>query len=247
MLTLSEELYLALHYSEKEGGIVPLEDSTAHLIVAGGVTAELFLLGRVQLNESELVVTDGSPTGDDLLSEALYRLHPAVSFEADSAEWFYPIAEKLLLGRHMLARLEEKDVLRSVKKQKWFGLSSSTVYKLQDSAVPQRWHDLQMEVLVNGRAPSIHEAVLLFMTEAWGYPLPAALSRSERKAANKRWQALFGDYWGIYPDEPTEPIPNLHPAVRDALGNMIVSWATIQANFVAEDVSSYLQYYFRSN
>ncbi|MCA9919916.1 MAG: GPP34 family phosphoprotein [Anaerolineales bacterium] len=245
MLTLSEELYLALHYSEKEVAVVPLADSTAHLVTAGGLIAELLLAGRLRLDDTSLTVVDTSSTEDELLNEALYRLQPTTTFAADNAEWFDAIAQQLPLGGLMFARLEEKGVIRPLQKRKMFGLSSSTIYPLQDPSVLPRWQSLQMDVLVNGRTPTVPEAVLLFMCQVWGFPLPAELSRKDRKTAENRWERLFGDYWGIYPNNPTDPIPNLDSVTRTALGNMTVSWATTQAIFVAEDVRQHLVYLHR--
>jgi hypothetical protein len=239
MLTLSEELYLALHFDEKEASIVPLDPSTSHLVTAGGLVAELFLAGRLRLDETQLIVTGITPAGDALLDEALRRLHLGISFQTNDAEWFNAVAHKLPFGAQMLARLIKKGVIRPLEKRKWFGLSTTTTYPLQDSSITQRWQQLQMDVMVNGRQPAVRDAVLLFMSQAWGIPLPASLSRQEEKTAEKRWQALFGDYWGAYVDQPTEPIPSLDPTVRTAIGHMTVSWATVQASFVAQDIAEY--------
>lgn len=241
MLTLSEELYLALHFNDKEASIVPLDPSTSHLVTAGGLTAELFLANRLRLDETQLVVTNTAPTDDDLLNEALRRLQPGISFPANDGEWFNAIAQKLPFASQLLARLIKKGVLRPYQKRAWFGLPTTTTYPLQDNSVTQRWQQLSMDVLVNGRQPTVREAVLLFMSRAWGIPLPASLSRPEQKTAEQRWQALFGDYWGAYPvAKEGEPIPGLDPTARAAIGHMTVSWATVQASFVAQDMAEHL-------
>ncbi len=238
MLTLSEELYLALQFDDKEACLAPSDPNTAHLIVAGGVAAELFLAGRLRLDENQVTAVDTTPTGDNLLDQALSRLQPNVAFQSGDGEWFNTVAQKLLFANQMLARLLEKGVIQPLEKRKWFGLSHSVVYPL-DTSIPQRWQQVQMDVLVNGRQPTASDAALLFMTTAWGTPLPASFSRREQKAADTRWQALFGDYWGAYPvEEASEPIPGLDPAARQAIGHMTVSWATLQAIFVAQEVTS---------
>ena len=241
MLTLSEELYLALHFDENEGTIVPLDPSTSHLITAGGLVTELLLAGCLRLEANQLIVVDATPTGDNLFDETLRRLQPAISFPADDAEWFNAIAQKTAPGDLMLTRLLEKGAIRPLQKSKWFGLSNTTVYPLQDESISQRWHQLQMEVLVNGTPPKVKDALLLFMVRAWGAELPAALSRKEQKTADERWSALFGDYLGAYPvGEASEPIPGLDPATALAIGQLTISWATVQAGFVYADFTNNL-------
>jgi len=238
MLTLSEELYCALHFDAKEASIVPLEPGTSQLIVAGGLAAGLFLAGRLRLGEDRVTAVDSTPTGDDLLDQALNNLRPGVPFQSSDGEWFTAIAQRLPFASQMLARLLKKGVIRPLVKRKWFGLSSTTNYLLQDSTISQRWQQLQMDVMVNGRQPAAADAILLFMSTAWGTSLPATLSRQEQKAADKRWQALFGDYWGAYPvEEAAAPIPGLDPEARQAIGHMTVSWATLQAVLVVQEIT----------
>mgnify|MGYP002713013094 CR=1 FL=1 len=239
MLSLCEELYCALHFNADDNCLVPLDLNTTNLIVAGGLTAELFLAGRLRLGADQITAVGTTSTGDNLLDESLNRLQPVVHFSANDGEWFHAVAQKLSFAQQMQARLLTKEVIRPLQKRKWFGLSRSTVYPLQDTAVLQRWQQLQMDVLVNGAQPTISDAVLLFMTNAWGTPLPNTFSRQEQKTADKRWQALFGDYWGAYPvEKATDPIPGLDSAAREAIGQMTISWATLQASFVAQEATN---------
>ncbi len=239
MLTLCEELYCALHFNADDNCLVPLDPNTANLIVAGGLTAELFLAGRLQLGEDRITAVDTTPTGDKLLDESLKCLHPAVHFSANDGEWFDAVAQKLPFAQQIQVRLLNKGVIQPLQKRKWFGLSRSTVYPLQDTAVLQRWQQLQMDVLVNGAQSTVSDAALLFMSSVWGTPLPNTFSRQEQKTADKRWQALFGDYWGAYSvEKATAPIPGLDSATREAIGQMTVSWATLQASFVAQEATN---------
>ena len=237
MLTLSEELYLALHFNKKEGVINTPVPKISQLITAGGLVVELLLAGRLRLEKNELVVVDTSLTGEKLLDETLYRLQPSVRFNPNDGEWFNAIAKKAELSQHLLARLIEKGVIRPLQKRKWFGLSQTTVYPLQDKRIVPRWQQLQEEVLLNGGQPSVHDAILLFMTYAWNTPLPADLSRREQKVVNASWERIFGDYWGAYPVvKAGEPILGLDPIVRNAIGQLTVSWATVKA---MDDASRY--------
>lgn len=238
MLTLSEELYLALHFNKKEGVIDSPAPKISQLITAGGLVVELLLADRLQLDKNELVVVDTSLTGEELLDETLYRLQPSVRFNPNDGEWFNVVAQKAELSQLLLTRLVEKGVIRPLQQRKWFGLSRKTTYPLQDGHILARWQQLQEDVLLNGEQPSVHDAILLFMTYAWNTPLPADLPSQKQKTVKANWERLFGDYWGAYPMvKAGEPIPDLNPIVRSAIGQLTVSWATVKA---MNDASKYI-------
>ena len=237
MLTLSEELYLALHFNKKKATLDLLPENMSQLIAAGGMVVELLLAGRLRLDETRLAVVDTSLTGDELLDETLTCLQAGVSLNPDDPEWFSAIASKTVLSKHLLARLIEKDVIRPFQERKWFGLSQVTVYPLQDRNILERWQWLQRDILLNNKQPTAHDAILLFMTTACDEPLPNEFSRREQKAADARWRKLFGDFWGAYPVQAaSEPVPGINPSVRKAIGELIVSWGTVKSTY---DVSRY--------
>ena len=235
MLTFKEELFLLLHYSAQKGAIVELHPNTSALIVAGGILVELLLVGRLRLDEQSLVVTDASAAGDEVLDAALTSLAPAQPREPTNPEWVAPIAQKLPAGHYLFERLLDKGILHREEKRARFGLSRSVIYPLAPG-VAQQLIEREMNVMVRGEKPDPHTAALLFMAGVWGRSDLVKLSGKEKKACRKRWDVLFGDYWGLYPaGHEMEPIEGLDPAIRAAIGDVANSWASIQTTYVAAD------------
>lgn len=235
MLTFTEELFLLLHYSAKKGAIVELHPNTSALIVSGGILVELLLANRLRLDEQSLVVTDARATGDEVLDAALTSLAPAQPREPNNPEWVDPIAQRLPSAHRLFGRLLEKGILRREEKRALFGLSRSIIYPL-DPATAQQLIERVLNVMVRGAKPDPHSAALLFMTGVWGHSDFVELSGKEKKAYRKRWDDLFGDYWGLYTaSHEMEPIEGLDPAIRTAIGDVTNSWVSMQATYVAAD------------
>ncbi len=237
MLTLKEELFILLHYNSKKETLVDLSPSTSELIAFGGILVELMLAGRVRMDENNLVVMDTSPTGDNILDEALTRLSPTQPVKLTEIDWILPIVKKLPIGHQLVARLFDKGILSRKEERTMFGLSRSTIYPLA-SGIMQQLIERERHVMLNNAKPDLHTAALLFMASVWGSNSLGKLSGKEKKAYQKRWDVLFGDYWGEYPvDHQMEPIEGLDPATRKAIGSIAVSWVSAQASYVAADFS----------
>jgi len=75
MLTLFDELFL-LSIDEENGTVVPSVVIPLGYGLSGAMLAELVLLGRVKVKDSQrLVIIDQTPVGDDLLDEVLQQIH----------------------------------------------------------------------------------------------------------------------------------------------------------------------------
>lgn len=229
MSNFTQDLYLVLHYSAKNDAVVELDADTSNLIVGGGILVELLLAGRLLLDERSLAVTDTGDTGDEMLDEALAALAPQQPRNPDDPEWIKPIIQKLPSGGRLLAQLLALSILHREEKRGLFGLSRSVVY-VPDPTVVQQLVDRRLSVMLHGARPDPHTAALLFMAGAWGHEDMVKLSGKEKRRWQKRWEALFEDYWGWYPvDREMEPVEGLDPATRKAIGDIALSWISIQA------------------
>jgi hypothetical protein len=237
MLTLKEDLFILLHYSSKKEALVDLAPSTSELVAVGGILVELLLAGRVRMDENNLIVMDTSLLDDTILDEALTRLAPTQSINLTEIDWILSIAEKLPIGHQLFAGLLDKGILSREEERTLFGLSRSTIYPVA-SGIIQQLIERERQVMVDNAKPDPHTAALLFMASVWGRGGLGKLAGKEKKAYQKRWDALFSDYWGEYPvDYEMEPIEGLDPATRKAIGRVAVSWASAQASYVAADFS----------
>jgi hypothetical protein len=230
MLPFTEHLYIRLHYSPKEQAVVQLDPGSTELAVAGGLFVELLLDGRIRLTDSQIIITDPRPTQDELLDEALARLAAVPTYDQENPEWFAVVANHLPFGSRLIDRLLQKGILHQVEKRGFMGLSKTVLYPFREPALAQMLFETERAVMIHGSKPDPRTAALIFMAYTWPCERPWELSRQESKAYDNRGEALFGDYWGYYgTGKSAEPIGGLAPDIREAIGNVTVSWATIQA------------------
>ena len=234
MLTLKEELFIWLHYSSKEEALAKLHPSTSELIGVGGILAELVLAGRVRMEEDHLVVADTSSVGDAILDDALQML-PTQPINLTNVDWVKHIGRKIPLGHRVLDNLVEKGILSREEKSAMFGLSRSIIFPVKAGVMDQLM-EREQKVMVHGAKPDPHTAALLFMAGVWNNTSLSKLSGQDKKAHQKRWDALFSDYWGEYPvDYEMEAIEGLDPVARKTIGSIAVAWVSAQAGYVAAD------------
>ena len=110
-LTLPEELLL-LMLDDASGQLVDRAFPAGDYALAGGVLAELALLGRVDTDMQRLFVVDTTPTGNPTLDPVLHRLRTAPA-AASSRQWIEAVAaEAPALREALFARLVQAGVLR---------------------------------------------------------------------------------------------------------------------------------------
>src|SRR5690348_15940852 len=111
MLSFVEEIVL-LQLDDTHGNFIDLPLSAADVIMAGAALMELGLRNRVDSDLERLVVVDRSPTGDDILDDALKQLAAA----GDGLNAAAAIERVTLNARdyheRALKRLVEKKILR---------------------------------------------------------------------------------------------------------------------------------------
>jgi hypothetical protein len=109
MRTLGEDLLLLA--LDDEGGKVGWQDSSGlPYALVGALLAELALRERITLDAKHLVVTDASPTGDDLLDEALHRMAESKK-PHDAKHWVTALHGKI---KHLQRRLEDRLVAAGI-------------------------------------------------------------------------------------------------------------------------------------
>ena len=70
MLSFAEEIVLLL-LDDASGEFAPLPQSVFGIVVAGAALMDLALRNRIDTDLEKLVVVDPTPTGDDILDDAL--------------------------------------------------------------------------------------------------------------------------------------------------------------------------------
>jgi hypothetical protein len=196
--------------------------------------------GRVRLDKDQLTILDPRPTQDPLLDEALARLAAVGRLDHDDPEWFQQIVHAISLGEKLVRQLLDKGIIYRQEKKGFMGLSKTITFPFRDPTLPLSLFESERAVMLHGAKPDRLTAAQIFMAYCWGTVRPWDLSRQEDKLYDKRWETLFGDYWGWYDrNQPTEPIEGISPDLAYAIADLTISWATVHSTYVMDDVNWY--------
>jgi hypothetical protein len=228
MLSFAEQLYIRLQYNPEENALTDFNDFSSGLIAAAGLTANLLIERRIQLDSHQLAIVDSRPTQDPLLDEALARLASIGPINREDSEWFRQIADKLPLGANLFQQLISKNIIYAQEKKGFLGLSKTLAYPFRDPTMLTTLFETERAIMLHNATPNPYTATQIFMAYCWGAEFPWKLSRQENKQYDQRWETIFGEYWGWYDkNAQLEPIPGLDPNLRYALADLTISWATV--------------------
>jgi hypothetical protein len=106
---------------------------------------------------------------------------------------------------------------------------------LPDPAVKQELIDRENRIMVDGAEADARSATVIFLTSICGEADAVKRSRKENKAWQKRWEALFDDYWGAFPaGEATVQATDLEPEARYGIGLLAVSLGTVRSGVIMD-------------
>ena len=221
--TLSEQLLL-LGLDDEKGGVSFSASMALPYGLAGATLMELILRGRLTTEDGKLVVTDPSPTGDDLLDEATAVIGSA-NRPRDAKHWVSNLNGKL--KRHE-RRLEDRLVSRGVLRRderKLLWLIPDNRYPTVDPGPEADVRQRIRAVLLQDAEPDARTAVLISLAKACEV-LDPLLASDERRAAKQRIKEITeGEVLGR--------------AVGDAVADQTVaSTAAIVAATAASTVAS---------
>jgi hypothetical protein len=236
MLSFSEQLYIRLHYDPEEEALVNLTTGSSELIAAGGLLVNLMLDNRVRLDDTGLTILDPRPTQDNLLDEALARVAAIGSIDREDPEWFSRIVDRLPLGARLFNQLMEKIIIYRHEKKGLLGLSKKVLYPFHNTGIRDAIFETERAAMLHAANPDKKTAAIIFMASCWGAPRPWKLTRQENSLYDKRWKAVFGEYWGWYDrNEHVEPIKGITADLRYAIADLSISWATVHMSYIASD------------
>ena len=164
-MTLAEALLLVALDDEK-GDDTANWGSGIEAGLAGAILLELALAGCVKPEDGKLVAQEcDAPPEGPLAAEALELLR-AEDRPRDAKTWVARLKKELSpLRRRAAERLVERGVLDE-EQRKWLGLFSATAYPERDPEPERRLRADLTDVLVTGREPSAHEAMLVSLLHA---------------------------------------------------------------------------------
>jgi golgi phosphoprotein 3 len=193
-LTLAEELLLVA-LDDGKGADTANWGSGVEPGLAGALLLELAAAGCVTHEDGKLVLAGGEPPSDPLAVQTLEALR-ADDKRRDAKAWVgrLPKALKPLRAR-VAERLVERGILEEHRRRR-LGLFETTRYPERDPEPERRLRDALTEVLVVGREPTQHEAMLIALLRAYDL-VKRVVPRPERRAAGKRAKQIAdGDVIG---------------------------------------------------
>jgi hypothetical protein len=187
MLKLYEELFL-ISINDATGQVAGVAASYLPYGLAGALLVELALLGKVQADGKRLAVLDPTPTGDELLDEALATV-AASAKPRKLAHWINALGSGKLhkrvargLAARNVLRIEEKRVLWVIPYE---------AYPQQDASA-KYWVKARLRGMVLGGEPPEPRAVALLSLLRGCRLLGLVFTKDERKAARQKIETLAG-------------------------------------------------------
>lgn len=188
MLRFAEEILLLL-LNEEKGDIAPtLSPNTLDIVLAGAVLMDLALENRIDTDLDQLILTDSSPIGDDILDPTLADIAQATAVH-DASYWLAQTAKRSQETRdNALARLIKRGIIE---------VDSGAVISLTRSvSLSRRYSDPDgktveevrlriMRVLFSKDIPDPHDIVLINLANVCGI-FKGILSKSELAELQER-------------------------------------------------------------
>ena len=164
MLTFTEEILLLM--LDDDGLFLPIRGGAVEHVLAGAVLMDLAFANRIDTDPQQLLVLDGTPTGNPMLDDTLARI--ASSGETnDTRGWVDTLAREAAPGirQQALASLVERGILET-QDAKFLWVFRSRRYPMIDGRV-EREAKLRIEdVLLSNDAPDPRDVAMICLVDA---------------------------------------------------------------------------------
>jgi hypothetical protein len=187
MLSFAEEIVLLL-LDDASGEFAPLPQSVFGIVVAGAALMDLALRNRIDTDLEKLVVVDPTPTGDDILDDALARLVKAGP-ELNTTEALYDGALQVdTYKARALERLLAHGVLRE-ESGRFLWVFRTRRYPVIDDTEQQEVRARLRQIILTDEIPDPRDVVLICLIDACALTR-FVLSPEEIKATATRLDQL---------------------------------------------------------
>ncbi len=185
MLTIGEEIFL-LALNDAKGSIPNAIAIPLRFTLAGAVLGELFLAGKVKLNDHQKVMLlDETPCEDPLVNDALETIK---THQAHPRKIHYWINEINPHPKKALQRLGEGLVAKGIlhqEEKRYLWVIPYVVFPQQDASAKYWVKQHLRGVVLAGEIADLHSLMVLSLVRA-GNMLDFVFTRDEMKAASKR-------------------------------------------------------------
>lgn len=185
--SLPEELLLLALHDEK-GSVIPAAASVLNGALVGAILMELGLQGRLRENDDGALLAVPTPTGDEILNDALQRIADADRPRLPSY-WVGRLARRMpRLKDRLLEQLVSRGILeRRERRILWVFPSRS--FPLADAAAEQQVRDRIRVVVLEDRVPDARTAALIGLVRACNL-IDEVFAPHERPHAYRRFEEL---------------------------------------------------------
>lgn len=187
LLSFAEEVVLLL-LDDAQGVLVELPLSTDKVVIAGAVLMDLAIHDRIDTDLERLTLADPSPTGDDILDDALEQIVEAGE-EAEITHWVERIASRSQDYQHAaMNRLVARKILRE-ENGRFLWIFQTRRYPIIDNREQREVRARLQQVLTTEEIPDPRDIVLICLIDACGL-LDRVLTAEELQAVQPRLAQL---------------------------------------------------------
>jgi hypothetical protein len=182
-LTIGEQLLL-LSLDETKGSVVHQASQSLDLGLAGAGIMDLTLRGRLRTEGKHLLVADATPTGDEMLDEALGAIGTSRR-PRDARHWVSALQKAV---KHQRRRLAGRLVLGGVlgeEEHRVLGVFATTRYPVLDTERLSEVRDHVRRTVLGETDVTPATGVLVSLASACGV-LDRLFTREERREARRR-------------------------------------------------------------
>lgn len=188
--SLPEELLLLALHDEK-GSVIPAAASVLNGALIGAVLMELGLLGRLREEPDGALLADPTPTGNEILDEALTWIAQADRPRMPS----YWVGRLAGIMPRLKDRLLEQLVARGIlerRERRILWIFPSRSFPLADAAAEQQARDRIRAAVLDGQVPDQRTAALIGLIRACNLT-DEIFAPHERSRANRRIAELTSE------------------------------------------------------
>ncbi len=186
-MSLGEALTL-IALDDERGTVGMSAASTLPHGLAGAALLDLALRGRITFADKTVHVADATPTGDDILDDALAAI-AAARRPRSAQRWVGDLQRSIPDHRdRLLARLVERGMLRR-EEDRVLGIIPRQRYPEANHAAESVLKARLRTIALDGATPDAADALLLSLVHACRLD-GALFTRDERKAAKRRVQEI---------------------------------------------------------
>jgi len=187
MLKLSEELLL-LALRDKKGTLVSSASMALPYGLAGAALMELALRGRLRLKEGKFVADNPTPTGDDILDEALARIR-ASKKEHKPKHWVSKLSGIKKMKDRLLQRLVDQGILRR-EEHRILRLIPSKRYPTVYSGPEMELRERIRDVVLKEKQPDERTVIIISLLHACKL-VNEVFEKGERREAKRRIKQII--------------------------------------------------------